>query len=115
MSRLTIPSIAADRLRLVRSSWLPLLAITLLGFALRVLWLDRQSLWYDELFTVWASRLSLSALLDAVAADSQTPYPPYVILHWWPGIAGGEFALRLYAVFPGTLAIVATWRLARAG
>ena len=113
MSRLTILSTAAARLRPVRSSWLPLLAITLLGFALRVLWLDRQSLRYDELFTVWASRLSLSALLDAVAADSQTPYLPYVILHWWPGIAGGEFALRLYAVFPGTLAIVATWRLAR--
>lgn len=85
----------------------------MLGFALRVLWLDRQSLWYDELFTVWVSRLPLAALFPAVANDSQTPWLPYVILHWWPGLWGGDFALRMYSVLPGTLAIAALWRLAR--
>lgn len=85
----------------------------IIGFALRVLWLDRQSLWYDELFTVWVSRLPLKDLLNEVAADSQTPWLPYVLLHWWPGLMGNEFALRLYAVLPGTLAIAAAWRLAR--
>lgn len=93
--------------------WLPLLPIIVLGFVLRVLWIDRQSLWYDELFTVWVSRLPLHDLLPAVAADSQTPWLPYVLLHWWPGLWGAEFALRLYAVVPGTLAIPAVWRLAR--
>lgn len=113
MSRQTSLPTSYTRSTVSLPSWLPLLAITVLGFALRVLWLDRQSLWYDELFTVWASRLPLRGLLDAVAADSQTPWLPYVLLHWWPGVSGGEFALRLYAVFPGTLAIVAAWRLAR--
>ncbi len=90
-----------------------MIPIVLLGFVLRVLWLDRQSLWYDELFTVWVSRLSLADLFPAVAADSQTPWLPYVLLHWWPGVWGSEFALRLYAVAPGTLAIAAVWKLAR--
>ncbi|MFN8482468.1 MAG: glycosyltransferase family 39 protein [Anaerolineae bacterium] len=94
-------------------TYLPLFGIIVLGFALRVLWLDRQSLWYDELFTVWVSRLPLRELFPAVAADSQTPWLPYILLHWWPGLWGGEFALRLYSVLPGTLAIAALWRLAR--
>ncbi|MFN8471627.1 MAG: glycosyltransferase family 39 protein [Anaerolineae bacterium] len=84
-----------------------------MGFALRVIWLDRQSLWYDELFTVWVSRLPLRDIFPAVANDSQTPWLPYVILHWWPGLWGGDFALRMYSVLPGTLAIAALWRLAR--
>ncbi len=94
-------------------TYLPLFAILVLGFALRVLWLDRQSLWYDELFTVWVSRLPLRELFPAVAADSQTPWLPYVLLHWWPGLWGNDFALRMYSVLPGTLAIAALWRLAR--
>lgn len=94
-------------------TYLPLFVILVLGFALRVMWLDRQSLWYDELFTVWVSRLPLRELFPAVAADSQTPWLPYVLLHWWPGLWGSDFALRMYSVLPGTLAIAALWRLAR--
>src|SRR3954449_5841580 len=45
LSRLTL-STKLSKLTAGFDSWLPLLPILVLGFALRVFWLDRQSLWY---------------------------------------------------------------------
>lgn len=49
------------------------LAAVALSLALRILFLLRRPLWEDEIFTVWAARLSPSKLLDLLRNDSGPP------------------------------------------
>lgn len=53
--------------------------------AARLLLLLRRPLWFDEIFTVWAARLPIEALLDALETDSGPPLfyllaKPFVLL-----------------------------------
>ena len=60
------------------------------------LWLlVERPLWFDELFTVWAARLSLRDLLDALRRDSGPP--------------GFYLLAKPFAVFAGSVADAAWW------
>lgn len=86
-----------------RVLWLIVL-ITLLGFAVRVINLSGDSLWYDEILTFNAAQRPLESILADRAADRPPGY--YALEHlaeqWW---GATEFGVRLPSVLAGTLAI----------
>ncbi|MDM8529445.1 glycosyltransferase family 39 protein, partial [Anaerolineales bacterium HSG24] len=83
-----------------------LLIITLFGFGLRVLYLEQQSLWYDEGITwLMSQQESLASLIRWTAEDIQPP--AYYLLIWLTSRLFGtaEYALRFPSVLFGTLTI----------
>jgi len=93
--------------------WL-LLAITLIGFLLRLYHIDHQSVRRDEVFSLTVSRLPWGEMTDRLVEDFNHPPLHYYLLHGWFAIFGfGALeGLMLSAVF-GTLAIVMIFVLAR--
>lgn len=99
---------AASSLRPARL--LPLvLAVLLVGAALRLANLGAWSFWVDEV-----ASLNISA---ASAADifrhAQEFHPPlyYLLLHGWQGLAAGEAWQRLPSALAGVLAMGLIWRI----
>jgi hypothetical protein len=110
----------------------------LLGLGLRLLWLDRQSLWLDELLSLeasagrgqadqllptgqWLTPPALtsidpdSTLLDVGRKLGADSHPPgfYVVLRLWRQLAGdGAWGLRLLTVLLSTAGIAAVGWLA---
>jgi 4-amino-4-deoxy-L-arabinose transferase-like glycosyltransferase len=96
--------------KLVR--WL-LIALLLIGFALRIHRLDDRGVWWDEGWSIFVARGSPGDVLHQTATDRHPPLY-FLVLHGWTRAAGdGEFASRLPSVFAGTLAIAATFALAK--
>ncbi len=82
-----------------------LASLVLIGTFLRVYQLGTQSLWDDEAFSVWISKLSVPQMVQITAADVHPPLY-YYLLHYWTIIFGtSESALRLVSVLFGVLAI----------
>ncbi len=83
---------------------LALLAI-ILAFALSIYCLDTQSLVYDEGFSVYLARQSLSEITAHTAADIHPPLY-YYLLHFWINLAGdSEFAIRFLSTIFGVLLV----------
>ena len=78
-------------------------SITALALALRLLGISRQSVWFDEAFSVGIAALPMPALLDAAAHDLNPPLY-YLLLHTWLPLATNDAWLRL----PGVLCSSAT-------
>jgi mannosyltransferase len=100
----------------LRERWalLTLLAIMLLGAALRFYGLSVQSLWADELSS-WdfSQRDTLSRVIRGVQSDSDPPLY-FLILHFARWIFGdSEWALRLPSALAGWLCIPAIYALGR--
>lgn len=90
------------------------LIITLLGFALRLAFLGRQSLWYDEAFSVAVARADWPIFWAALLSDGVHPPGYYLLLRVCVALFGdGEFALRLPSVLAGTLAVPLMVQLGR--
>ena len=91
------------------------LASCVLAFGLRSANLDKQSLWWDEAFSVIVARKSISQILNAL--ESYPDFNPplhYLILHFWVPLAGQfEFTARWPSVAAGTLMVAAAAILAR--
>jgi hypothetical protein len=83
-----------------------LVALTLLGGALRFATLDLQSFWLDEAVTVELVRLDLSSMIHRIPDSESTP-PLYYVLAWlWTQPFGsGEVGLRSLSALLGTLSI----------
>jgi uncharacterized membrane protein len=91
-----------------------LLAIVLIGLFLRVYQLGTQSIWLDEAWSVWMSKMSVPQLV-ATAARADTHPPLYsLILHYWISLFGtSELAVRLLPAVFGVLAIPVTYMVGR--
>lgn len=102
-----------------RAPALPLLsALLLLAFLLRSIFLDQQSLWADEAYSLsMATRDSLQQVLNEVlAGDPNTPHTPlyYLLLMPWLNLAGtSDFALRWFSVAFGLLTVPVSYVLAK--
>ncbi|MFQ6015934.1 MAG: glycosyltransferase family 39 protein [Anaerolineae bacterium] len=84
---------------------LALLGLTLLAFTLGLYRLDRQSLWYDEGFSVYLSSKSLAEITARTAADIHPPLY-YYLLHFWLYLFGkSEFSLRFLSLLFGVLTV----------
>ncbi|MGC9334547.1 MAG: glycosyltransferase family 39 protein, partial [Anaerolineae bacterium] len=89
----------------------PLLAVLLFAFALRLYRLGTESLWYDETVSVFLAKKDLSALVAHTAGDI---HPPgyYVLLHLWTRLVGAsDFSVAFLSVFFGMLLVVLAYRL----
>lgn len=84
-----------------------LLGLVLLAFALRVYRLDRQSMWGDEVWSLFhASQRSISDVLRSAHDDGVVPPAYYLILHFWTLAAGqSELAIRYASAFFGALTV----------
>ncbi|MEZ4770494.1 MAG: glycosyltransferase family 39 protein [Caldilineales bacterium] len=90
-----------------------LIAIVVVGFALRVYKLDGQSLWYDEAVTAQVTQQGIAELARWTADDIQPPLY-YAVVAAWKEVAGqNEAALRWPSVFFGVLMIALGYALGR--
>jgi uncharacterized membrane protein len=97
---------------MVKRSYLALLAILLLAFALRVYRLDSQSLWYDEAVTARVASQGIGELTRWTAGDIQPPLYYYAAAGWLRLAGRGEWALRFPSAFFGTLIVPLMWAMA---
>ncbi|MEA3337938.1 MAG: hypothetical protein U9R25_18770 [Chloroflexota bacterium] len=101
-----------------------LAAITLGSFALRLIQLGRDSLWYDETVSVFLAGKPVGALIGHTARDI---HPPgyYLLLRAWLALTGFptgqagttgyrlEFSSAFLSLFFGVLLVPLIWLLAR--
>ena len=83
-----------------------LLAIFVVGLALRLYGLGSESLWWDEVYAI--ATMAHPGSLEIVRLSSTDNNPPffYLILHFWMLLAGDSaFAVRLPSALAGALAI----------
>ncbi|MHB1391111.1 MAG: glycosyltransferase family 39 protein [Thermoleophilia bacterium] len=66
--------------------------------------IGRDSLWYDELYTVWASRLPLGQLLREVPASGHPPLY-YLFLHAWLAVYSSDAWVRLLSLIVGVITV----------
>ncbi len=91
----------------------PVTILLLAAFALRVWNLGGPSLWYDEAYLWWVTRLPLGEMLSLSTRELIPPLS-YLLLRVWQPLAGtSEFALRFPSVLFGLLALAALARIAR--
>jgi mannosyltransferase len=100
---------------------LPLLAIFLLAFALRIYNLEGQSMWSDEGLSLYRLRQPVPELLqniivvDGVATRDTNPPLYFLLLHGWRALAGETvFALRYGGALLALLAVPFIYRLGAA-
>ncbi len=86
-------------LAVASSPWM----ITLVALALRLIALDRKSLWLDEAVTLQYALKDIGSLLS-IQSD---PHPPlyYVLMHYWITFGQSEFALRFPSALAGSMAV----------
>ncbi len=90
-----------------------MVALLLLGFALRIHRLGDRAVWWDEGWSVWMARHSLFAIAQETAHDVHPPLY-FWLLHGWRRLLGDtEFALRLLSAVFGTLGIAAAYLLGK--
>ncbi len=101
-------------------SWLHHPAVTyfiwagmLCAVLLRWLNLGKQSLWVDEGFMAWVSRLSPPEIIRAIRFDTSPPLY-YIMEHYWANLFGNsETALRALSTFFGTISLPVFYFLAK--
>jgi hypothetical protein len=86
--------------------FLPVVALTVIGAALRFPTLDRQSFWLDELVTVSLLDRGLGDVLHEIPRTEATPFVYYVAAWGWGSVFGlGEIGLRSLSALAGTATI----------
>ncbi len=88
------------------------LLLVLLGAALRLYGIGRDSLWYDELYTIWSSHLPLASLVREEAASRHMP-DYYLLLHFWLYLSTGRIWIVLISFFSGCGSILLVFLIAR--
>jgi uncharacterized membrane protein/tetratricopeptide (TPR) repeat protein len=89
-----------------------LVALCVLGTALRLFWLDANSLWVDEIRTVTTSQLDLLSIPQFQAQFSTHPPLLYVVTKVFILLAGtSEFVARMPAVLFGALSVLLTYKM----
>jgi mannosyltransferase len=88
--------------------------IFVLGFALRILYINHESVGFDEAFSMTVSRLPLREMLQQLVEDFVHPPLHYFVLRGWFKLFGfGVFQARLLSALFGTLAVVLVYFFAK--
>lgn len=98
-----------------RAGWyrLLLLAVLLLGAALRFYRLDVQSFWNDEGNSARLAERSIALIIEGAAGDVHPPGYYLLLRAWRDRVGGSEFALRSLSAFCGVLTVALTAALGR--
>lgn len=90
------------------------LLIVFLAFAWRIIGLDRQSLWRDEIDAIFFSLQDLPQLLSMFTAPGQNGALYFLALRPWFALVGtSEFALRFPSLIASVLSIPLIWQVGR--
>ena len=89
-----------------------MIPILLLAFVLRIAYLDGQSLWWDEAFSVTVGSMDLRSLMTTALDDRVHPPLYYLILHFWLPLARSEFVVRAPSAFLGVLGVASIFPMA---
>ncbi|HLW60789.1 MAG TPA: glycosyltransferase family 39 protein [bacterium] len=88
--------------------------IVALAAALRFTLIGQHSLWFDEAFVVWVTRLRWQEILPALRGMDNHPPLYYLLMKGWVSIAGrDEVALRVPSACFSTLCVPLTYALMR--
>jgi mannosyltransferase len=82
-----------------------LLAVTLLGAALRFYAIGQKGLWLDEAFSVWLGGHRLPEMWSWIARIDQHPPLYYTLLNLWMRMGNDAETVRLLSAVVGTLTI----------
>lgn len=94
-----------------RAGGIALLAILLLGVALRIYGLGTESIWTDEGTSIRAAHLSPARIIEESFVDANPPLY-YLLLHYWVALLGdSEFSTRLLSAVFGSLALFMMYRV----
>jgi 4-amino-4-deoxy-L-arabinose transferase-like glycosyltransferase len=86
--------------------------LLILAFAVRLIGLSLDSLWFDEVFSVRAAQLSLGQIVSLTIGDVHPPFY-YLLLHFWIRFFGEtETAVRMLSVCFSVLTVVVVYQLA---
>lgn len=107
MSRKLSPQFFSSRKDLFIS-----IIITLAAFIVRLKGLVLDSLWFDEVFSVRAGRLSIGEIISLTSADVHPPLY-YLLLHFWMKLFGETVgAVRMLSVSFSVLTVFVIYHLA---
>src|SRR5439155_17177110 len=88
-------------LAFIRKNKISLILIGL-GGVLRLLFLDRRSLWFDETATLYLSKMPWREISGRVAALEENPPLHYLLMHFWELLFPDPvLALRLFSSLCG--------------
>jgi len=91
-----------------------LLALTLLAFGWRIVRLDFQSLWRDEVDAIYFAVRPLEETLSMFVQAAQNGPLYFLTLRPWCAVVGtSEFALRFPSVIAGTVSTLLIWHVGR--
>lgn len=91
----------------------PIILILLLGFGLRLLGLDGQSLWWDELKTWERATMPLNEMVsNLIGIRDQVPLY-YWLMRFWAQLGTEAAILRLFSVFFGLLSVALVYKIGR--
>jgi mannosyltransferase len=92
-----------------------IVAILLLAFALRLVWLQARPLWYDDAFSVLLAERGPAAIASGTAADTMPP-GYYVLLYAWMKVFGqSPLAMRMLSVALSMLIVALVYAIAARG
>jgi 4-amino-4-deoxy-L-arabinose transferase-like glycosyltransferase len=93
---------------LLDASTLILIPILLGGAALRFFTLKHESLWFDELYVVWARRMPFREIIPEIFSSE---HPPVfnIIGYFWEVLGHNEFWVRSLSAAIGTITIFAVY------
>jgi hypothetical protein len=91
-----------------------MLFVVLLAYAWRILDLNRQSLWRDEIDAIFFALRDLPDMLSMFTNPARNGVLYYLTLRPWLRLAGtSEFALRYPSVLAGVLSVPLLWQVGR--
>lgn len=90
-----------------------MIVIIALSFVFRIAYLDTQSLWWDETFSIGLSSVEIPDLLDAALHYRVHPPLYYLLLHFWQSLGRSPFLVRAPSVFFGVLSVAIIFALGR--
>jgi 4-amino-4-deoxy-L-arabinose transferase-like glycosyltransferase len=94
--------------------WAAPAAVFLLGFVLRIAYLNHESLDTDEAFTILVSQLPWHGMIRALVADYCHPPLQYLLLHYWFKTFGlGVLQARLLSALFASAAVILIYFFAR--
>lgn len=97
-----------------RRRWAAPAAVFLLGFALRIAYINHESVGWDESFSLRVSQWPLREIIRALVWDFAHPPLHYFVLHGWFKLFGfGVVQARLLSALFDTLAVVLLYFFAK--
>lgn len=95
------------------ASWVSALGVLWAAFALRLIRLTEQNIWWDEGWTLWLSQESLKTIALRTSTDEHPPLH-YWLMHGWGHLVGfTAFGGRIFSVLFGVLTLALAYCLGR--